>query len=212
MPEPSSARHQLPYLSAGQAQKELTHNEALALIDAGLQPSAVSMGLDLPPPDPQPGACWLVGPAPGGVWAGHAGALACWTSSGWRFLLPRTGMRVWLEDQQVWAERRGSDWVAGEVTATKLAVDGQQVVGARGAAVAAPSGGATIDAEARDAIQALIARLVAHGLITASPPFHHRTDRQKSVATVALMQQFVELQTCTETMQPIVSFRCPSDT
>jgi len=167
MPEPSSARHHLPFLSVGQAQTELTHNEALALVDAGMQASAVSMGLNTAPADPQPGACWIVGPAPTGVWAEQASALACWTLSGWRFLAPPTGMRVWLEDQQLWAERRGVAWVVGEVTATMLAVGGQQVVGPRGAGVPAPSGGVTVDAEARAAIEAVLARLVAHGLTAA---------------------------------------------
>lgn len=44
-------------------------------------------------------------------------------------------------------------------------VDGVQVVANRGAAVADVTGGATIDAEARTAINALLARLRAHGLI-----------------------------------------------
>lgn len=165
MPEPSSARHQLPYLSAGQAQKELTHNEALALIDMALHASAVAAGTDTPPSEPVPGACWIVGAEPTGAWSGQAHALACWTTSGWRFLGPRIGMRVWLEDQQLWAERRAGGWVIGDLAAGRVVVGGQQVVGPRGAAVAAPSGGATVDVEARSALAALIARLTEHGLI-----------------------------------------------
>lgn len=46
-----------------------------------------------------------------------------------------------------------------------LKVDGTQVVGPQGTAVASPTGGGTIDAEARAAIDDIIARLVAHGLI-----------------------------------------------
>lgn len=45
-------------------------------------------------------------------------------------------------------------------------VDGTQVVSNRGASVTAPTGGATIDTEARTAINAIIARMVAHGLIS----------------------------------------------
>lgn len=45
-------------------------------------------------------------------------------------------------------------------------VNGTKVVGARGAAVADASGGATVDAEARTAINDLLARLRTHGLIT----------------------------------------------
>jgi hypothetical protein len=42
---------------------------------------------------------------------------------------------------------------------------GNKVVGSQGATVATATGGTTIDSEARVAINAVIARLQAHGLI-----------------------------------------------
>lgn len=51
-------------------------------------------------------------------------------------------------------------------TAGVYKVDGTQVVQQRGAAVPDATGGATIDAEARAAINTLLARLRAHGLIS----------------------------------------------
>ena len=160
-----SARHELPFLSAGQAQKELTHNEALALIDAGLHASAETIGLNAPPASPGLGQCWIVGAAPAGAWSGAAHALACWTGGGWRFLTAREGMRVWLVDAQLWAERTADGWTSGEVRGSLLMIGGEQVVGPRLAPVAAPSGGATVDTEARAAVVMLIARLADHGLI-----------------------------------------------
>ena len=59
----------------------------------------------------------------------------------------------------------GGAWEKGHVRAAKLSVGGNQVVGARLAAVADPTGGATVDAEARTAIAAILARLRLHGLI-----------------------------------------------
>jgi hypothetical protein len=57
--------------------------------------------------------------------------------------------------------------VSGDVnTSGVFRVGGTQVVGPRGAAVAAPSGGTAPDSQARTAINALIARLQAHGLIS----------------------------------------------
>ena len=71
-----SGRFGLPFLAAGQAQKELTHNEALALIDAVLCPAVESAGLETPPGSPSVGQCWIAGVSPTGAWADAAGARA----------------------------------------------------------------------------------------------------------------------------------------
>jgi hypothetical protein len=47
-----------------------------------------------------------------------------------------------------------------------VSVDGDQVLAARGATVSDPSGGATVDSQARTAINTIIDRLQAHGLIS----------------------------------------------
>ncbi len=59
----------------------------------------------------------------------------------------------------------GSQWGEGELACAGLRVDGVRVVGPRQPAVASPSGGTIIDAEARAAINALTAALMSHGLI-----------------------------------------------
>ena len=84
----TSARLGLPLLAPGQAQKEMTHNEALAAIDLALAASVRAVGLDAPPLSPTPGESWIVGASPTGAWAGQAGALAGWTAGGWRFVRP----------------------------------------------------------------------------------------------------------------------------
>ena len=110
-----SARLGLPLLSAGQAQKEITHNEALALLDAAVGAVAESVGDNVPPSAPEPGQCWLVGDAPTGEWAGQTGALACWTGSGWRFVPAIEGMQVWVRDAELLAVRSAGDWAIGDV-------------------------------------------------------------------------------------------------
>lgn len=165
MPLLTSSRLGLPFLAAGQAQKDVTHNEALALVDAALAAAAESAGLNAAPMAPAPGQCWIVGPAPAGAWAGHADALVCWTEGGWRFVPAPDGMRVWLKDQRLWATRDGGSWRIGAERAASLTIGTHQVIGPREPAIAAPSGGGTVDAEARDAIAAIIARLASHGLI-----------------------------------------------
>jgi hypothetical protein len=160
-----TARLALPLIAPGQAQKEMTHNEALALIDLAVQAGVTAARADAPPATPVIGECWIVGDAPEGAWAGQAGALAGWTAGGWRFVAPREGMSVWSAgDTMAWTFRAGL-WRRGELRGLSLRVNGRQVVGAQAAAIAAPSGGATVDAEARATLSAVLAALRGHGLI-----------------------------------------------
>lgn len=167
MAEEQTDRHGLPLLQAGQAQKELTHNEALVLIDMLAMASVLGVR-DTVPTKPAPGDCWIVGPAPTGEWTGASEKLACWTASGWRFAAPRDGMRVWRVDEGVDALWQGGSWTTGVVTARRIVVGGEPVVGPRQPAIGEPEGGATVDAEARAAIGRIIAAMAAHGLVAPS--------------------------------------------
>jgi Protein of unknown function (DUF2793). len=160
-----SDRFALPLLSAGQAQKELYHNESLALLDLLAHTAVVDHGIDTPPSMPSPGQCWIVGSAPTGAWAGHDGALAGWTGGGWRFIAARAGMTAWDIANGYWLHHDGSDWVEGVLPASSLNVGGVQVVGGQIGAIANPAGGSFIDAEARAAVTLILNALRTHGLI-----------------------------------------------
>lgn len=159
-----SDRLRLPLLAAAQAQKEMTHNEALAIADIAMQAVVQSVAPATTPASPVPGQCWIVGLSPTGPWAGQVGAIAAWTGGGWRFVAPFEGMQVWSIADDVIVRREASTWVTGQLTAARLSVSGQQVVGSRQPRVAVVTGGATVDLQARAAIAALIAGLEAHGL------------------------------------------------
>ena len=160
----TSARLALPFIVPGQAQKELFHNEALARIDVALH-AAVEDAMTQSPPDvPVQGQCWIVAGGATGAWAGQEGTLACWTSGGWRFFNPVPGMMVWNKSEGHWIYWRGTGW-GDALPVAGLLVGGVQVVGGRQPAVPSPSGGTTIDQEARGAIVALTAALKTHGLI-----------------------------------------------
>ncbi|HEY0316382.1 MAG TPA: DUF2793 domain-containing protein [Sphingomonas sp.] len=161
----ATARLALPFITSGQAQKELFHNEALARIDALLQPAVESVLVDTPPAAPSPGQCWIVGTSPSGAWAGQALAIAACTDDGWRFVAPRPGMLVWSLADALPAAFDGADWVLGALHARHLVVGGVAVVGRQQSAIADPVAGAAPDAEARTAISAILTALRAHGLI-----------------------------------------------
>jgi hypothetical protein len=154
----------LPFIIPGQAQKELFHNEALMLLDLAVHPVVEAAPLASPPAAPVPGQCWLVGAGAGGEWTGRESHLAMWSESGWRFFAPREGMAVWQRDVRAHLHYLEGAWGPAALSASALRVGGQQVVGPRLPAVPNPSGGTIIDAEARAAINQLIATLLQHGL------------------------------------------------
>ncbi|HEX8062372.1 MAG TPA: DUF2793 domain-containing protein [Allosphingosinicella sp.] len=164
MPD-TTPRFALPFILPGQAQKELFHNEALARIDVALHPAVEGPPAAEPPAAPVPGECWIVGPDAGGGWSGRDNMLAMWTESGWRFLAPVPGTSAWNKAESVPLLWDGEQWRDGEIPCAGLLVGGVRVVGGRQPAVASPSGGTIIDAEARAAINALTAALMSHGLI-----------------------------------------------
>jgi hypothetical protein len=140
----ATPRFQLPYLFAGQAQKEVFVNEALTLADALLH-CAVEAEAGTPPTAPIDGKIWLVGAGATGEWAGRSGQLACRNAGQWVFVLPRDGMSISnLATQQV-IRRAAGVW--------------QSPI-----APSAPSGGAVIDSEARAALAEIIQRLRQAGI------------------------------------------------
>lgn len=163
----STVRHGLALIATGQAQKEVSHNEALAALDLLVQAGVEAVGVDVPPVAPVPGQCWIVGTAPTGAWTGQAGALAGWTGGGWRFAAPVAGMTVWTGGDGGFARYEGSAWVTGRLRGAVLVLGGAQVVGPQRPAIADPAGGATVDAEARAALAAVLGALREHGLIAA---------------------------------------------
>jgi hypothetical protein len=148
-----TARLALPLLAAGQAQKEMTVNEALTRLDLAVQPTVAEIGRNLPPVAPTEGEAWIVGAAPTDAWSGHAGALAGWTAGGWRFLAPREGWRVWSSADGCAAVYSAGAW--------RLSVAN----GPRAAPISGPIGGAVVDAEARAVLASVLAALRAHGLV-----------------------------------------------
>lgn len=165
MSDTQTDRFALQLLQPGQAQKEMFHNEAIATLDLIVQPAVETLGLDTPPTAPESGQSWIVGDSPIGAWSGKAGQLAGWSAAGWRFVIPRVGMAVWVIADALTARFGDGAWAIGEETAAHLAIGGDVVVGPRQAAIATPSGGATVDTESRTAIVAMLAALRAHGLI-----------------------------------------------
>ena len=100
----------LPVIAAAQAQKHVTHNEALRLLDTLVQLAVLDRDLSSPPGTPSDGECWIVGPSPAGAWAGHAGNIAAWQDGAWQFLSPQVGWLAFVADEGLLVVWNGSAW------------------------------------------------------------------------------------------------------
>ncbi len=105
-----SPRLSLPYLMPAQAQKHVTHNEALRALDGLVQLAVLESGAETPPADPALGATYALGGAPGGAWADQPHALAIWQGEGWLFLSPQPGWRLWDMTGQQMRVWDGAAW------------------------------------------------------------------------------------------------------
>jgi len=161
----ATARLGIPMLSAGQAQKEIYHNEALQTFDAIVAANVEEPPRVSPPASPAVGTCYIIASGATGAWTGKQDNLACFTAGGWRFIAPIDGLFAYVRSTSVWAVYRSSAWELGVLRCSALNIGGQQVVGVRGAAIAAPAGGTTIDVEGRTAIGQILSALRLHGLI-----------------------------------------------
>ena len=117
----------LPLLSAAQAQKHVTVNEALQKLDLMVQLAVIDRTLSAPPGSPADGARYVVAASPTGAWSGQGGKVAAWQDGAWSFLTPREGWTAWVNaenrlifyDGAAWIENAG-DLELGVLTVAKV--------------------------------------------------------------------------------------------
>lgn len=100
----------LPYIMPSQAQKHITHNEALLKLDAIVHLSVESQILTSPPATPVDGARYLVPLAATGNFAGQTGQIAAYQDGAYQFFSPQTGWLCYISDETIWLYFDGSDW------------------------------------------------------------------------------------------------------
>lgn len=103
-----SANLELPYMADAQAQKHVTHNEALERLDAIVQLSVIAFDATTPPVSATEGNVFAIGLGAVNDWAGHDAEIAVWSNGGWLFVTPRPGWRAAQgTDLRIWT---GTDW------------------------------------------------------------------------------------------------------
>ena len=107
-----STNLKLPYLAANQAQKHVTVNEALRLLDGLVQLAVLDRHLTAPPGSPADGHRYIVAAGGTGAWAGWDLNVAYWVDGAWIRLVPRPGWQAWVADEAVFLGWDGSAWTA----------------------------------------------------------------------------------------------------
>ena len=102
----------LPYIDAGQAQKHVTHNEALRVLDTLVQLAVLDRDLTAPPASPAEGQRWIVKTGATGAWSSHDNRIAAWQDGAWQFSTPAAGWVAYVADEEILVAWDGSAWVA----------------------------------------------------------------------------------------------------
>ncbi len=99
----------MPYILSGQAQKEVTHNEALNDVDTLMQISVLDRDLTAPPASPNLGDRYIIAASATGAWNGQDGKIAAWYN-GWRFKTPAKGWLAFMQDENKLLLHNGTSW------------------------------------------------------------------------------------------------------
>lgn len=114
-------RHGLAYLSPGQVDADVIHNEALNTIDAVASLNVLDR-TQSEAPTATDGDCYIVAATPpgGDDWEGYPiGAVALYIGGAWRSLwrdadgnptVPATGARAWIQNEKALAVFNGDSW------------------------------------------------------------------------------------------------------
>jgi len=100
----------LPYIMPSQAQKHVTHNEAIRLLDAVVHLSVRSQSQTTAPVTPASGDRYIVAAPATGTWANKAGMVAFFVDGGWSFIAVAKGWLAYIEDESSLFVFNGTSW------------------------------------------------------------------------------------------------------
>lgn len=100
----------LPEITESQAQKHVTHNIALQMLDVFARSYLDDIFLVTPPVSPSEGDAYFVGGGATGDWSANIGKIAHWLNGQWYFYDAPTGWTAWVEAQNRFFQYRSTGW------------------------------------------------------------------------------------------------------
>lgn len=104
----------LPYILPSQAQKAVTHNEALQRLDALVMLAVKSRDATEPPPTAVEGDRYIVAAGASAAWNGLDGQVAAYQDGTWVYLNPREGWVAWCVSESKLVYFAGGIWSAAD--------------------------------------------------------------------------------------------------
>lgn len=108
----ATPRLNLPFLQAGQALKNITHNEALQRIDSGLYLSCSDMAANALPDDPTSGFTVIISKAAEHALVDRIDQIAVFVNGDWVWFTPKPGWAIWDNISQTLRVFDGQVWVS----------------------------------------------------------------------------------------------------
>lgn len=100
----------LPYILPAQAQKHVTHNEAIKALDVLVQLSVLNRDQTTPPAAPSEGDRHLVAAGASGIWVGQDNNLAAYLGGAWVFFTAGLGWQAYVQAEALVFTYDGSGW------------------------------------------------------------------------------------------------------
>jgi hypothetical protein len=100
----------LPLIMPSQAQKHVTHNEALRVLDVAVQLAVTNRTRTTPPASPVVGDRFIIANGAAGAWAGRETQIAVFTADGWDYVAPQAGWQAYVNAEDGVAVFNGAAW------------------------------------------------------------------------------------------------------
>jgi hypothetical protein len=102
----------LPCIEGSQAQKHVTHNDALRILDTLVQLVVLDRDLTVPPGSPAEGDSYIPAAGATGTWSGWDGQIAVY-NGGWTRIVPLPGFKAWVKAERLTVTYEDGVWRDG---------------------------------------------------------------------------------------------------